>query len=88
MAAALQKRPCGGGLAGSLLRQLERARQGAQLVRQRRLAPVHIVAHSLGGTIGSLFAGAFPEALASLVVIEGVGLWAGHSCGRRTPPAH
>lgn len=34
-----------------------------------------MVAHSLGGTIASLFAGAFPEAVARLVLIEGVGLY-------------
>lgn len=47
----------------------------AQLVRQRQLAPIAIVAHSLGGTIASLYAGAFPEAVGKLAIIEGVGLY-------------
>ena len=60
---------------GSPYSILEYVQDIAQLVRQRGLAPVHVVAHSLGGTIASLFAGAFPEAVARLVLIEGVGLY-------------
>jgi pimeloyl-ACP methyl ester carboxylesterase len=33
----------------------------------------HLVGHSMGGTISFLYAGAFPERLANLVLIEGVG---------------
>ena len=60
---------------GSQYSYLEYAQDVAQLVRQRRLAPVTIVSHSLGGTIASIYAGAFPEAVARLVIIEGVGLY-------------
>src|SRR5207244_3808895 len=45
----------------------------AQLVHQQRLAPVTIVAHSLGGHITLRYAGIYPEAVATLVVIEGLG---------------
>jgi pimeloyl-ACP methyl ester carboxylesterase len=45
----------------------------AQLVEQESLQPVNIVAHSMGGTIASLFAGVFPEKVASLISVEGVG---------------
>ena len=45
----------------------------AQLVHQQRLAPVTIVAHSLGGQISLRFAGIYPEAVAKLVSIEGLG---------------
>ena len=45
----------------------------AQLVHQQRLAPVTIVAHSLGGHITLRYAGIYPEAVAELVVIEGLG---------------
>ena len=45
----------------------------AQLIEQQELAPVHLVGHSLGGTIATLFAGLYPEKVASLVSIEGVG---------------
>jgi pimeloyl-ACP methyl ester carboxylesterase len=45
----------------------------AQLVHQQRLAPVTIVAHSLGGNIALRYAGLYPEAVAKLVAIEGLG---------------
>lgn len=45
----------------------------AQLVHQDELDPVHIIAHSLGGTLACIFAGIYPEKIASLTVLEGVG---------------
>src|SRR5947199_6543512 len=45
----------------------------AQLVHQQRLAPVTIIAHSLGGNIALRYAGVYPEAVASLIAIEGLG---------------
>ncbi|PYO33708.1 MAG: alpha/beta hydrolase, partial [Candidatus Rokuibacteriota bacterium] len=45
----------------------------AQLVHQQRLAPVRIIAHSLGGNIALRYAGIYPEAVAKLVAIEGLG---------------
>ena len=60
---------------GSPYSYLEYVQDIAQLVRQQQLEPVTVVAHSLGGTIASIFAGAFPEALERLVIIEGVGLY-------------
>ena len=45
----------------------------AQLIHQQKLAPVSIVAHSLGGSIALRYAGAFPETVAKLVAIEGMG---------------
>lgn len=47
----------------------------AQLVHQTQLAPVTIVAHSMGGTLACLYAGLYPERVAKLVVVEGVGHW-------------
>lgn len=35
--------------------------------------PVAVVGHSMGGTISTLFAGTFPERVARLAVLEGVG---------------
>jgi len=45
----------------------------AQLVHQQRLAPATIIAHSLGGHIALRYAGIYPEHVAKLVAIEGLG---------------
>lgn len=45
----------------------------AQLIHQQQLAPVTIVAHSLGGNIALRYAGLYPEAVRKLVAIEGLG---------------
>lgn len=45
----------------------------AQLVHQQQLAPLRIVAHSLGGMVASRYAGTFPENVTRLVVVEGTG---------------
>ena len=45
----------------------------AQLIHQQGLAPVTIVAHSLGGHIALRYAGVYPDTVAKLVVIEGLG---------------
>ena len=46
----------------------------AQLIQGQRLAPVPIIAHSLGAHIASRYAGTYPENVARLVAIEGLGL--------------
>ncbi len=45
----------------------------AQLIHQQHLAPVTIVAHSMGGMITLGYAGCFPETVSKLAIIEGVG---------------
>jgi pimeloyl-ACP methyl ester carboxylesterase len=45
----------------------------AQLVHQLKLAPVPIVAHSLGGNIALRYAGLYPENVKKIVAIEGLG---------------
>ena len=45
----------------------------AQLVHRQRLAPVTIVAHSLGGQVALRYAGIYPDTVARLVAIEGLG---------------
>jgi len=45
----------------------------AQLVHRQGLAPVRIIAHSLGGAIALRYAGTYPENVAKLVAIEGLG---------------
>lgn len=46
----------------------------AQLIHQEQLAPVTIVAHSLGGNIALRYAGIVPESVRRIVAIEGLGL--------------
>ena len=45
----------------------------AQLIHQQELAPVTIVAHSLGGNIAIRYTGVYPENVRKLVAIEGLG---------------
>ena len=45
----------------------------AQLIHQQELAPVTLVAHSLGGNIALRYTGTFPETVRKLVAIEGLG---------------
>jgi len=45
----------------------------AQLIHQQHLAPVRIIAHSLGGNIALRYAGVYPDAVSKLVAIEGLG---------------
>src|SRR5262245_41930430 len=45
----------------------------AQLIHQQQLAPVAIVAHSLGGAIALRYAGIYPKQVTHLVAIEGLG---------------
>lgn len=45
----------------------------AQLIHQQRLAPVTIIAHSLGGQISLRYAGIHPKNVAKIVAIEGLG---------------
>ena len=45
----------------------------AQLVLQKHMAPVTIIAHSLGGSIALLYAGLFPETVKKVVAVEGLG---------------
>src|SRR5207245_1462969 len=44
-----------------------------QLIHQQRLAPAAIIAHSLGGQIALRYAGIYPDTVARLVAIEGLG---------------
>lgn len=45
----------------------------AQLIHQLGLAPVSIIAHSMGGNIATRYAGLYPENVAKLINIEGLG---------------
>ncbi|HEU4840428.1 MAG TPA: alpha/beta hydrolase, partial [Ilumatobacteraceae bacterium] len=72
--------------AGSMYAPAEFVYDIAQLVHQQQLAPLRIVAHSLGGNIAMRYAGTFPADVERLVVIEGWGgIVPGH--GRADAPA-
>ena len=45
----------------------------AQLIHQQKLAPVTIIAHSLGGNIALRYTGIYPENVRRIVAIEGLG---------------
>ena len=45
----------------------------AQLIHQQDLAPLTILAHSLGGNVALRYAGIYPENVKKMVVIEGTG---------------
>jgi len=46
----------------------------AQLIHQQELAPVTIIAHSLGGMLTLRYAGIYPENVRKIVAIEGLGM--------------
>ena len=70
--------------AGSMYAPAEFVYDIAQLVHQQQLAPLRVVAHSLGGNIALRYAGTFPEDVERLVVIEG---WGGMVPPRVQPDA-
>jgi len=45
----------------------------AQLIHQKGLAPLTILAHSMGGAISLRYTGLYPETVKKLIVIEGLG---------------
>jgi|TARA_B100001971_G_scaffold177446_1_gene171902 pimeloyl-ACP methyl ester carboxylesterase len=57
----------------------------AQLIHQQHLAPLNIIAHSLGGGIALRYAGVYPDNVLKMIVIEGVG---GPSSMVRRVPVH
>ncbi len=58
---------------GSTYASLEFVYDIAQLVHQTKLAPMKVIAHSLGGGVALKYAGIYPENVSKLLVIEGLG---------------
>ncbi len=58
---------------GGNYNQLDYVYDIAQLLHQTGLTPVTIVSHSLGASISLLYAGLYPDNVARLVAIEGLG---------------
>jgi len=71
---------------GSMYSPTELVYDVAQLVHQQDLAPVRIVAHSLGGIVSLRYAGTYPEQVHRLVVVDGTGDIAQRSVGRPSMP--
>jgi pimeloyl-ACP methyl ester carboxylesterase len=71
---------------GSLYTPTEYVYDLAQLVEQQSLAPVRIVAHSLGGIIALRYAGSYPELVERLVIVDGTGDMAMRSSPRLEAP--
>ena len=70
---------------GSLYTPTEYVYDLAHLIQQQSLAPVRIVAHSLGAIIALRYAGSYPEIVERLVIVDGTGDLAMRSVAR--PPA-
>lgn len=60
----------------------------AQLIHQQGLAPVTLVAHSLGGNIALRYAGLYPEHVRKLAAIEGLGPSPAMLAERAKQPVH
>jgi pimeloyl-ACP methyl ester carboxylesterase len=58
----------------------------AQLIHQQELAPVTIIAHSLGGMIALRYSGIYPDNVKRLVAIEGLGASPKRLAGRSKRP--
>ncbi len=60
----------------------------AQLIESLKLAPVTIIAHSLGGMISLRYAGLYPGKVARMIAIEGLGMspkWLAERAGKPYP---
>lgn len=47
----------------------------AQFIRQKELAPVTLIGHSMGGAVSLRYAGLYPDAVSKIIAIEGTGTW-------------
>ena len=45
----------------------------AQLIQQKRMSPVTVLGHSLGGSVSLIYAGLYPDTVNRLISIEGMG---------------
>jgi len=58
---------------GSMYTHSEYVYDLAQLIHQQHLAPLNIIAHSLGGGVALRYTGVYPENVNKMIVIEGMG---------------
>jgi pimeloyl-ACP methyl ester carboxylesterase len=60
-------------MVGGAYSQIDYVYDIAQLLRQKNMAPVTVVGHSLGGSISLLYTALHPENVNKLIAIEGMG---------------
>ena len=60
-------------MVGGSYNQVDYVYDIAQLLFQKKMTPVTIISHSLGGSISLTYAGLYPETVSRLVAIEGMG---------------
>ncbi len=60
----------------------------AQLIDQKKLAPLTIIGHSLGGAVSLMYSGIFPDKVVRLVAVEGLGPSPEMAKKRVQRPAH
>lgn len=60
-------------MVGGSYNQIDYVYDISQLLHQKKMTPVTIIAHSLGGSISLLYTSLFPESVHKLVAIEGMG---------------
>lgn len=58
---------------GGSYNQIDYVYDIAQLVSQKKMEPVTIISHSMGGSVSLTYAGLYPDSVAKLVAIEGLG---------------
>ena len=58
----------------------------SQLIHQQDLAPVSVIAHSLGGIVALRYAGTFPEHVDRLLIVDGTGDISQFAGGRPSAP--
>ena len=58
---------------GGSYNQIDYVYDIAHLVSQKKMAPVTIIAHSMGGAVSLAYSGLYPESVRKLIAIEGMG---------------
>jgi len=75
-------------LVGSNYAMIDYVYDIAQLLHQKKLFPITIIGHSLGGAIVLQYAGLYPENVAKVIAVEGLGPPPAMIKARAQKPAH
>ena len=60
-------------MVGGAYNQIDYVYDIAQLLHQKKMTPVTVIGHSLGGSISLLYTALHPESVVKLIAIEGIG---------------